>query len=171
MFRTLIGATAACILMAAPPAVGRGPAPLAPTALVEDVKSASAAVEFMDYVGSGQVIALAPGDVLVLSYLTSCAHEAITGGTVTVGLAHSEVRDGRVVRTKVPCEGGQMKLTSAQASASAATAFRVQSADIHPKLYARSPMVRLPKDLPAADRTLRIVRTDRPGERHEVAID
>ena len=169
MFKTLAAATV--LSLAALPVAAHGPEPLLPTAVVEEVKSASAAVEFMDYVGSGQVIALAPGDVLVLSYLTSCAHEAITGGTVTVGLAHSEVRDGRVVRTKVPCEGGQMTLSAAQASASAATAFRVQSADIHPKLYARSPMVRLPKDLPAADRTLRIVRTDRPGERHEVAID
>ena len=39
-------------------------------------------VEFMDYVGTGQVIKLAPRDVLVLSYLKSCEHETITGGTV-----------------------------------------------------------------------------------------
>jgi hypothetical protein len=152
-------------------AFAHGPAPLLPTALVEDVKSATAGIEFMDYVGSGQVIALAPGDVLVLSYLTSCEHETITGGTVKVGLVRSEVADGRVVRTKVPCNGGEMKLSSAQAGQSAATAFRVQSADIQPKLYARTPMVALPKDLPRDDRTLRIVRTDRRGERHEVAID
>ena len=36
----------------------------------------------MDYVGSGQVITLQPRDMLVLSYLKSCAHETITGGTV-----------------------------------------------------------------------------------------
>jgi hypothetical protein len=52
---------------------------------VEDVKSASADVEFMDYVGTGQVIKLEPSDVLVLSYLKSCEHETITGGTVRVG--------------------------------------------------------------------------------------
>src|SRR5262245_26267379 len=50
-------------------ALARAPAPLVPTALVEDVKSASADVEFMDYVGTGQVIKLEPSDVLVLSYL------------------------------------------------------------------------------------------------------
>lgn len=49
----------------------RAPAPLVPTALVEDVKSATADVEFMDYVGSRQVIKLGPSDVLVLSYLKS----------------------------------------------------------------------------------------------------
>jgi hypothetical protein len=34
-------------------ALARAPAPLVPIALVEDVKSASADVEFMDYVGTG----------------------------------------------------------------------------------------------------------------------
>lgn len=169
--KMLAAATAAALPLFTGQASAHGPEPLLPTALVEDVKSTTAGVEFMDYVGNAQVINLAPGDVLVLSYLTSCAHETITGGTVKVGLEHSEVKDGRVVRTKVPCEGGEMRLSSAQASASAATAFRVQSADIHPRLYALTPVVRLPKDLPADDRTLRIVRTDRPGERHEVRID
>jgi hypothetical protein len=72
-------------------ALARAPAPLVPTALVEDVKSASADVEFMDYVGTGQVIKLEPSDVLVLSYLKSCEHETITGGTVRVGSNKSEV--------------------------------------------------------------------------------
>ena len=66
--------------------------PLVPTALVEDVTSTTAAVEFMDYVGTGQVIELEPRDVLVLSYLKSCAHETITGGTVQIGAEHSEVQ-------------------------------------------------------------------------------
>ena len=59
-------AAAAAIAAVAMPAVARGPAPLAPIALVEDVKSATAGVEFMDYVGAGQVIRLGAGDVLVL---------------------------------------------------------------------------------------------------------
>ncbi|HUI97150.1 MAG TPA: hypothetical protein VLX44_15445 [Xanthobacteraceae bacterium] len=169
--KTLAAAGLAALPLFTIEVFAHGPAPLLPTALVEDVKSATAGIEFMDYVGSGQVIALAPGDVLVLSYLTSCEHETITGGTVTVGLVRSEVADGRVVRAKVPCNGGEMKLSAAQASQSAATAFRVQSADIRPKLFARTPVVALPKDLARDDRTLRIVRTDRRGERHEVAID
>jgi hypothetical protein len=147
------------------------PAPLVPTALVEDVKSAAADIEFMDYVGNGQVIRLAPGDVLVLSYLKSCAHETITGGTVMVGQDHSEVQDGQIVRGKVPCDGGKIRLSAQQADKSAGAAFRLQSADIQPVLYARAPLVQLPRRLTGDDRTLSIKRTDRPGEHHELAID
>jgi hypothetical protein len=147
------------------------PAPMIPTALVEEVKSATADIDFMDYVGSGQVLKLDPGDVLVLSYLKSCEHEIITGGTVRVGAEHSEVQDGQVVRAKVACDGGKMRLTSQQASKSAASAFRLQSADVEPTLYARTPMVQLPRVLARDSRTLIIERIDRPGERHELKID
>jgi hypothetical protein len=152
-------------------AAARAPAPLLPIAIVEDVKSTTADVEFMDYVGNGQVIRLGAGDVLVLSYLKSCAHETITGGTVTVGMDKSEVRDGQVVRTKVPCDGGKIQLTSAQANASAASAFRLQSADTEPTLFARTPVVQLPKGLAPDERTLTLRRTDRPGERRELTLD
>ncbi len=168
-FRALVAATVA-VLAVATEASARLPAPLVPTAVVEDVKSATADIEFMDYVGNRQVIKLEPGDVLVLSYLKSCEHETITGGTVVVGTERSEVQDGRIVRAKVPCDGGKIRLSSHEASQSAATAFRVQSAEIEPTLYARTPMVQLPKTL-ASDRTLLIERTDRPGERHEIKID
>jgi len=147
------------------------PAPLVPTALVEDVRGSTADVEFMDYVGTGQVIRLEPGDVLVLSYLKSCEHETITGGTVVVGAERSDVKDGQVVRTKVPCDGGKVRLASAEASKSAASAIRLQSADIEPTLYARSPLVQLPKGLQSQDRTLLIQRTDRKGKRLELPID
>jgi hypothetical protein len=170
MLKTLIAAIVAAVPVFATPVSARDPAPLLPVALVEDVKSATADVEFMDYVGNGKVIKLAPRDVLVLSYLKSCEHETITGGIVTVGLDRSDVRDGRVLRAKVPCDGGQMRLSSAQASQSAATAFRLQSADIQPTLYARAPVVQLPNAL-TRDRILRIERTDRPGERREFRID
>ena len=83
--RTLIATMVASVVALATQVSARAPAPLVPTALVEDVKSATAGVEFMDYVGNGQVIKLGPGDVLVLSYLKSCEHETITGGTVAVG--------------------------------------------------------------------------------------
>jgi hypothetical protein len=146
------------------------PAPLVPTALVEDVSSATADVEFMDYVGTGQVIKLAPKDVLVLSYLKSCAHETITGGTVLVGAERSEVQGGRIIRAKVACNGGRMQLASAEANASGASSFRLQSADTQPVLYALPPMVQLPKLQPGDSRTLVIERIDRPGERIEVAV-
>jgi hypothetical protein len=169
--RTLVGATVAAVLAVATQVSAHVPAPMVPTALVEDVKSAAADIEFMDYVGNGQVIKLEPGDVLVLSYLKSCEHETITGGTVIVGAERSDVRDGQIVRGKVPCDGGKIRLSSQQASKSAATAFRVQSADIQPTLYARTPVVKLPKVLASGDRTLLIERIDRRGERHKLEID
>jgi hypothetical protein len=168
--RTLV-VTVAAVVAVATQGSAHAPAPMIPTALVEDVKSATADIEFMDYVGNGQVIKLAPGDVLVLSYLKSCEHETITGGTVIVGTERSDVRDGQIVEAKVPCDGGKMRLSSQQASKSAASAFRLQSADIQPTLYARTPLVQLPKVLAGGDRTLLIERIDRKGERHELKID
>ena len=168
--RTLGAATVAALAVATE-VWAHVPAPMIPTALVEDVQGATADIEFMDYVGNGQVIKLEPGDVLVLSYLKSCEHETITGGTVTVGAERSDVRDGQIVRAKVPCDGGKMRLSSQQASKSAASAFRLQSADIQPMLYARTPLVQLPKTLASGDRTLLIERVDRRGERHEFKID
>ena len=135
------------------------------------MKSATADIEFMDYVGKSQVIKLEPHDVLVLSYLKSCEHETITGGTVTVGSERSEVQDGQVVRSKVACDGGRIRSSKEQASKSAASAFRLQSSDIEPTLFARAPLVQLPKVLASNDRTLLIERTDRRGERHEIKID
>jgi hypothetical protein len=64
-----------------------------------------------------------------------------------------------------------MHLTSQQASKSAASAFRLQSAEIQPTLYARTPVVQLPRGLASENRTLLIERTDRRGERHELKID
>jgi hypothetical protein len=169
--RTLVPATVAAVLAVATQVGAHAPAPLIPTALVEDVKSASADIEFMDYVGGGQVIKLEPGDVLVLSYLKSCEHETITGGTVIVGADHSDVRDGQIERAKVPCDGGKMRLTSQQASKSAASAFRLQSAEIEPTLFARTPLVQLPRGLAGEDRTLLIERVDHHRERHAFKID
>src|ERR1700687_6218155 len=113
--RTLVAATVVAVLAVASQVSARVLAPLIPTACVEDVKSATADIEFMDYVGTGQVIKFGPRDVLVLSYLRSCEHETITGGTVVVGAERSDVRDGQIVRAKVPCDGGQMRLSSQQA--------------------------------------------------------
>jgi hypothetical protein len=148
----------------------KGPAPLVPTALVEDISSTTTDVEFMDYVGAGQVITLQPRDVLVLSYLKSCAHETITGGTVRIGTERSEVEGGKIVRAKVRCSGGKMQLAAQTANASGASSFRLQSADIQPVLYALPPMIQLPKLAPNDKRTLTIERIDQRGERIEVAI-
>ena len=111
--KALRAAALAVALIIATEASGRVPAPMIPTALVEDVKSTTADVEFMDYLGTGQVIKLEPRDVLVLSYLKSCEHETITGGTVSVGAERSEVQGGKIVRAKVRCDGGKIRLTAA----------------------------------------------------------
>ena len=169
--KTLVVTTVACVIAVGTQVSARAPAPMVPTALVEDVKSATAGVEFMDYVGDRQVIQLQAGDVIVLSYLKSCEHETITGGKVTVGKERSDVQDGDVVRTKVRCDGGNMKLSAQQASQSAASAFRLQNADILQTVYARTPVVQLPVKLAAADRTLVVDRTDQPGESHRFEID
>jgi hypothetical protein len=165
--RTLV---VAAVLAAATQVAAQTPASI-PTALVEDVKSATAGVEFMDYVRNGQVIKLEPRDVLVLSYLKSCEHETITGGTVTVGLDRSDAQGGQIVRAKVLCDGGKMQLNAEQASASAASAFRLQHADVQVALFARTPVIQFPKVLAGQDRTLRIARTDVRGERYEFKID
>jgi hypothetical protein len=173
-FRMLRAASHAAVvaagLLVANGAWAKPPAPLVPVALVENVTSTTAEIEFMDYVGAGQVIKLQPRDVLVLSYLKSCAHETITGGTVRIGVERSEVEGGKIVRAKVRCSGGKMQLASAEANASGASSFRLQSADIQPVLYALPPMIQLPKLQADDKRTLIIERIDRPGERIEVAV-
>lgn len=156
-------------------AFAKAPAPLVPIALVEDVKSTSADVEFMDYVGTGQVIKLAPRDVLVLSYLKSCEHETITGGTVRVGADKSEVEGGKIARSKVPCNGGNMKLSAQQANASGASSFRLQNASFDPTIYGVTPVVQIPKLRAGESRSLVIERQvngqARPNERTTVELD
>jgi hypothetical protein len=77
---------------------------------------------------------------------------------------------GKVVRAKVACNGGKMQLASAEANASGASSFRLQSAPISPVVYATAPMVQIPKLLATDPRTLVIERLDQPGERAEFAI-
>jgi hypothetical protein len=83
-------------------------------ALVESLTSNSPGVGLMDYVQAGQIIRLGPHDTIVLSYMTSCLRETITGGTVTVGTDWSEVQSGEVRRMRGQCDTGKMVLTGAQ---------------------------------------------------------
>jgi hypothetical protein len=82
-------------------------------ALVENLTGNSPDVEFMDYVRTGQVIRLGPHQTIVLSYMSSCLRETITGGTVTVGTDWSEVQSGEVRRARGPCDVGKVVLTGA----------------------------------------------------------
>lgn len=142
-----------------------------PVAVVEDVHSKTASVEFMDYVTAGQVIHLAAGDKLVLGYMGSCWQETITGGTVTVGREQSVVKEGKVARAKVECEGGKMQLSAEQASKSGAVVFRGapmrKSAVPQPQLilYGLSPVI----DIKGGGHLV-IERLDQPGERIEVDV-
>lgn len=118
-----------------------------PAALVEDVTSKSAGVQFMDYVVPGRAIRLAPGDTLVLSYLKSCRRETITGGTVTVGDERSTVAEGKVEAEKVDCDAGKLNLTTAQAAKSGTMVFRSAPGKLPPAdvvLYGLSPVLELP---------------------------
>ena len=143
-----------------------------PAAVVEEVGSGVAGVQFMDYVEPGQVIRLGGHDRIVLGYLKSCWRETITGGTVTVGAEQSEVAGGEVVRAKIACEGGKMMLSAELAGKSGAMVFRQvpnrqAAAILHPQftLYGLSPVFEV---RPGGG--LVVERLDQPGERHEIAV-
>ena len=141
----------------------------APVAVVEDVNSKSAGVEFMDYVAPGKVIRLGSADTLVLGYMSSCEHETITGGTVTVGATQSAVAGGKVQREKIACDGGKMQLSAQQASKSGAVVFRGAPKPSAPQpqltLYGLSPVI----DIKGGGHLV-IERLDQPGERLEADI-
>src|ERR1700736_5060259 len=83
-------------------------------ALVESSNSASVAL--MDYVQAGQIIRLGPHETIVLSYMSSCLRETITG-TVTGGTERSDVRFGSVERVNAKCDPGEITLTGGAAIA------------------------------------------------------
>jgi hypothetical protein len=83
-------------------------------ALVESIISHSQRVELMTYAHVGQVIRLSPDQTMVLSYRNSCVRETITGGTVTVGVEHSQVQSGDVKSVNGSCAAGKVELTGAQ---------------------------------------------------------
>ena len=134
-----------------------------PVAIVEDIDAPGAKVSMMDYVETGQAIALGGKGTLVLGYLRSCLRETITGGTVTVGAEKSSVAGGKVVCERVECDGGKLQLTLEQGGKSAVVAFRKSPGGmaVTPsyKIYGTSPVIRTAKDV----REIVIERLDRPG--------
>jgi len=141
----------------------------AQVALVEDVNSKTAGVEFMDYLPVGKQIRLGKQDTLVLSYLKSCWQENINGGTVTVGAEQSDVAGGKVERRKVDCDAGKLQLTAQQAGQSAGMVVRDLKPAAEPgpqiTLFGSSPIVEI-----KGGGTLTIERLDQPGERVEIAV-
>ena len=146
-----------------------------PVAMVENVKSKSAGVQFMEYLPAGKVIALAPKDVMVVDYFHSCVRETITGGTVTVGTERSDVVGGEVSSETVQCDGGQLRLTAQQASQSGVVIYRAlpkpgaAPADanaVERTLYGLSPLI----DLQGSAGPLVVERIDQPGTRIQLNL-
>jgi hypothetical protein len=92
-------------------------------ALVESTSSNRFDARPMDYVRAGQIIRLGPRDTIVLTYMSSCLRETITGGTITIGPDWSEVQSGVVQRLPAQCGSGKVVLTGVQ-SPIAGTTFR-----------------------------------------------
>jgi hypothetical protein len=120
------------------------PAPAqTPVALVEEVNSRTAGVEFMDYLPTGKVIQLSAGDRLVVGYMKSCWHETITAGTVIIGGEQSEVRGGSVERVRLRCGSAKQDSTAKETSGSGAMVFRKGPATASQTVYALSPVFAL----------------------------
>lgn len=139
----------------------------APVAIVEEVDSKSAGVEFMDYLTVGRTIRLSPNERLVIGYMKSCWRETIVNGTVTVGSEQSEVRDGAVQRVKVRCDAGKKIATSKETSGSGAMVFRKLPGVPLPQqtIYALSPVF----ELKGASRLV-IERIDRKEKSTDLGI-
>jgi hypothetical protein len=146
-------------------------APQTPIAVVENIVGNPPSIQFMDYLEPGQIIKLGTQDTIVISYLKSCWHETITGGTVTVGPAQSDVQGGKVERAMTPCDGGKMLLTSQLAQLSAGAAFRAppmkkqEAPHAQFTLYGLSPVIEV-----KPSGTLTVDRVDQPGEHHEIPL-
>ena len=135
-----------------------------PVAIVEEINSPGAGIQFMDYVDQGQVIRLGAKGELILGYLPSCLRETIRGGTVTIGSRESTILGGRVTRERVECDGGNMQLTPAQRGKSGVMVFRkaLRRAKPNPAytIYGTAPVVLVP---PGATEIV-IERLDLPAE-------
>lgn len=114
----------------------------APVAIVEEIESKTARLEFMDYLRTGQFIRLGEADRLVIGYFNSCWREVIVGGTVLVGKEESEVNSGSVERQKVRCDTGKKGATTKETTSSGAMVFRKtpNPAQSYPTVYALSPI-------------------------------
>jgi hypothetical protein len=103
--------TAVCVLAASIAVATAAAADPFQAALVESLTGKLPRVELMDYVRTGQVIRLGPQQTIVLTYVSSCVRETITGGTVMVGTDQSEAQGAEVTRTSAQCGSAAVVLT------------------------------------------------------------
>jgi hypothetical protein len=142
-----------------------------PVAVVEEVHGKVTGAEFMDYVTPKTVIKLGPTGSIVLSYMTSCRRETITGiGAVIVGTDESMVQFADVKSERMACDSSRSHETTRETSEVAATVLRSLGSNvptIKPQvtLYGASPLVE------ARGRgTLLIERVDLTGERQQIDL-
>ena len=143
-----------------------------PVAVVEEVQGKVTGAESMDYVAPKAVIKIGDGGSIVLSYMTSCRREKISGiGTVIVGTEESVVHLADVKAEKTACDSNQSHAINRATSEVAATVMRsVVPINTLPKpqltLYGTSPLVQ------AKGRgTLVMERLDVTGERQQIDLD
>ena len=137
-------------------------------AVVEDVQGKVTGAEFMDYVAPGAVIEIGDGGSIVLSYMTSCRREKISGiGTVIVGTQASVVHLAEVKSEKTDCDSRQAYMTPRETSEVAATVLRsIALPKPQLTLYGASPLVEA-----KGGGALVLQRLDVAGEREQVDLD
>ena len=107
-------------LLAASDPLGVRPAYAAPpVALVEDVDPQVSGIAVMDYLERGRRLDLGSVGWIEIDYFSSCLHERIVGGSITVGAERSDVSGGSVERRQVECDAGKIALTEPQAERAA----------------------------------------------------
>ncbi len=107
-------------------------------AMVQSIAAApQSELNELDYLFAGDSIALGNDGELVLEYLDSCRREHIRGGTVTIGMASSEVAGGRITAETTQCQQLALFIPE-QASEAGATVDRI---DINDSLNWREQVV------------------------------
>jgi hypothetical protein len=139
----------------------------APVAIVEEIDSKTAGLEFMDYLRTGQLIRLGASDRLVIGYFHSCWREVIIGGSVRVGKEDSEVTNGKVERQRVRCDTGKKGGTTKETTGSGAMVFRKMpsAGQAYPTVYALSPVF-----VGSGSGTLAIERLDKTEARITIPV-
>jgi hypothetical protein len=143
-----------------------------PVAVVEEVQGKVTGAEFMDYVTPRTVIKLGPKGSIVLSYMTSCRRETITGlGTVIVGTEESMVHIADVKSERMDCDSSRSHGTTRETSEVAATVLRSVAGNISTTtpqltLYGASPLVE------ARGRGILLIeRIDSTAERQQIDLN